>query len=48
MWTQRDMQLRGSSGSWRSSIIEKHQNKLSPKYDPSPCEVIDRNRGEVT
>ena len=23
-------------------------NKLSPNYDPSPCEVIDRNRGEVT
>ena len=23
-------------------------NNLSPNYDPSPCEVIDRNRGEVT
>ena len=23
-------------------------NKLSPNYDPSPCEVMDRNRGEVT
>ena len=23
-------------------------NKLSPNYDLSPCEVIDRNRGEVT
>ena len=23
-------------------------NKLSPKYDPCPCEVIDRTRGEVT
>ena len=23
-------------------------NKLSPTYDPSPCEVMDRNRGEVT
>ena len=23
-------------------------NKLSPNYDPSPCEVINRNRGEVT
>ena len=23
-------------------------NKLFPNYDPSPCEVIDRNRGEVT
>ena len=23
-------------------------NKLSPNYDPSPCEVIDRKRGEVT
>ena len=23
-------------------------NKLSPNYDTSPCEVIDRNRGEVT
>ena len=23
-------------------------NKLSPNYDSSPCEVIDRNRGEVT
>ena len=23
-------------------------NKLSPNCDPSPCEVIDRNRGEVT
>ena len=21
---------------------------MSPNYDPSPCEVIDRNRGEVT
>ena len=23
-------------------------NKLSPNYDPGPCEVIDGNRGEVT
>ena len=23
-------------------------NKLSPNYDPSPCEVLDRNGGEVT
>ena len=23
-------------------------NNLSPNYDPSPCEVTDRNRGEVT
>ena len=23
-------------------------NKLSPTYDPSPCEVMDRSRGEVT
>ena len=23
-------------------------NKLSPNYDRSPCEVIDRNREEVT
>jgi len=23
-------------------------NKLSPNYDPSSCEVMDRNRGEVT
>ena len=37
-----------SSGSWRSSVIEKHRNKQSPNYNPSPCEVIDRNRGKVT
>ena len=23
-------------------------NKLSPNYDPNPCEVVDRNEGEVT
>ena len=23
-------------------------NKLSPKYDPNPCEVVDRKREEVT
>ena len=23
-------------------------NKLSPNYDPNPCEVVDRNGGEVT
>ena len=37
-----------SSGNWRSRIIEKHENKqLSQNFNPSPCEVIDRNT-EVT